>query len=146
MTNESTTNESIRKETIEQVLARIRQEAEASEAQPRFVRVCAVGDEIRQGDIYLYPIEGPPAHLDLTELISRQLADGNSAGSRHIAVGDAVAYDRPSLDPLDGPFLQGRSRFQLTHPEHADLSLPAGWYEVRYQRDFSAPQPRRVVD
>ena len=139
--NETTTNEN-----IQQVLARIRREAEASEPEPRFVRVCAVGDEIRQGDIYLYPIEEPAAERSLPELGSQQLAEGNSAGSRHIAVGDAVAYDRPSLDPLDGPFLHGRRRFQLTHPEHADLSLPAGWYEVRYQRDFSAPQPRRVLD
>ena len=128
------------KSTVEQVLSRIREEAETSDAELRFVRTCQQGDEIRQGDVYLYPL-GENIHPAGLAPASLQLAAGDGPGSRHIIEGNAAAYQRPQEDrsPLDGPLLHARERVTLTHPEHAHISLPAGWYEVRYQRDFSAP-------
>lgn len=43
------------------VLARIEAEAQENRADLRWVRACRPGDEIRQGDVYLYPLDGEPA-------------------------------------------------------------------------------------
>ena len=134
--------------TAEDVIARIRQEAEEAEDTLRFVRTCREGDEIRQGDVYLYPLDYVPGYERKADG-GMQLAPGDSPGSRHIVVGAAATFERPDrFDPLDGPLLRAFERVVLTHPEHADISLPAGWYEVRYQRDYSvdALMPRRVLD
>ena len=126
---------------VQQVLARIREEAEAASDELRFVRTCREGDEIRQGDIYLYPLDAPPHRVGV-DRASLQLAEGDTRGSRHILVGRAIAFDPPSLhDPLAGPFVQAWERVVLTHPEHADISIPEGWYEVRYQRDYTPVPP-----
>ncbi len=127
-----------------EVLRTIQEEAKGHESDLRFVRVCGPGDEIRQGDIYLYPLAEPPdAQDEGPELSDRQLAPGTTKGSRHIMTEGARVYRQYSRDPLAGPFVNARRRVVLTHPEHADISLPAGWYEVRYQRDYSGPAPRK---
>jgi len=134
--------------SAEDALAQIRAEAEASDDDLRFVRTCREGDEIRQGDIYLYPLDETPGYERVARA-SLQLAAGTGPGSRHVVVGSAHAYDPPQPpDPLAGPLLHAWGRVTLTHPEHADVSLPAGWYEVRYQRDYAADAllPRPVVD
>lgn len=132
-----------------EVLAQIQKEAEEANPELRFVRTCGEGDEVRQGDLYLYPLDEEPSH-ESQALNSLKLASGDSPGSRHIVVGKALAYDRLQRQTaLDGPVLLAQERVVLTHPEHAHVSLPAGWYEVRYQRDYAAGPlriPRRVVD
>ena len=132
-----------------EVLARIQKEAKEASTALRFVRSCREGDEIRQGDLYLYPLGNAPDHQEVA-LPSLKLAAGDSPGSRHVVVGKAHAYDRATLPgPLDGPLLHAQERVVLTHPEHAHVSLPAGWYEVCYQRDFAAGPlavTRRVLD
>jgi len=119
-----------------QVIERILEEAKAADAAPRFVRVASPGTEIRQGDVYLYPVESRAGVWNF-ELATRQLAPGTTAGSRHVIEGDACLYARPSRSRFDGPLLEVRTRAVLTHPEHAHISLPAGWYEVAYQREYS---------
>ena len=65
-----------------EVLKTIEAEAAQNATDVRWVRTCSVGDEIRQGDVYLYPVEEPAkpgAKVD-----RRQLAPGSTPGSRHI--------------------------------------------------------------
>ena len=120
-----------------QVLQRILEEAKAADASPRFVRVATPGTEIRQGDVYLYPIAAPGDMNPSQALGTRQLAPGTTAGSRHVIEGDACLYARPAGSRLVGPWLEVRTRAVLTHPEHAHISLPPGWYEVAYQREYA---------
>ena len=131
------------KPTVHDVLQKIEREAREATSEVRFVRTVQHGDEIRQGDVYLYAIETPETDwqaLGAHALDSLQLAPGTSPGARHIIEGDAIAYAPMSgADVLTGPMLHARNRVMLTHPEHADISLPAGHYLVRYQRDFSHP-------
>ena len=107
------------------------------------------GNEIRQGDVYLYPLDNEPVYARVLR-DTLQLAPGEGPGSRHVVVGNAVSYRRPhSHGDLEGPLLHARERVLLTHPEHADISLPAGWYEIMYQRDYSVGPmgiPHRVWD
>lgn len=120
-----------------QVLQRILAEAKAADASPRFVRVATPGTEIRQGDVYLYPIAQSSLGTVWQALGTRQLAPGTTAGSRHVIEGDACLYERPSRSSFLGPWLEVRTRAVLTHPEHAHISLPPGWYEVAYQREYA---------
>lgn len=133
----------------EHILKRIQAEAAQNASSLRWVRVCKEGDEIRQGDIYLYPLDQEPAHGESGA--DRQLAPGTTRGSRHIIEGEAEVYATEAEDVLAGPIVHALERVTLTHPEHAHVSLPAGWYEVRYQRDFEveaadAVRIRRVFD
>ena len=66
--------------TAKKIVQQITQEAEKASSEPRWVRTCREGDEIRQGDIYLYPLgRGPSVGRRLG---TRQLAPGQSQGSR----------------------------------------------------------------
>ena len=128
----------------ETLIRKIHAEAEQSSTELRFVRTCGLKDEIRQGDVYLYRLPGEPEHQAALE--TRQLAPGETAGSRHVVAGEATLYARGSVDRLDGPVVHVRERSVIEHPEHAHISIPPGWYEVRYQRDFSREGTYRVVD
>ncbi len=61
---------------VNTLMEKIHREAEEARTEVRFVRTCKPGDEIRQGDIYLYPIDAPSEHG--TELETRQLAPGTT--------------------------------------------------------------------
>ena len=116
------------------LLRSVHAEAARADSKIRWVRVCSEGDEIRQGDVYLYRLGRAPEHGPL--IASRQLAPGTSKGSRHIMEGPVSLYENPDGDDLGGPYVHVRSRTELTHPEHAHVSLPPGWYETRYQRQY----------
>lgn len=110
----------------------------------RVVNQIAVGKCVRQGDVYLVAVE--PAHPHGEETTNRQLAVGETQGSRHILEGEATLYVGTDLPPgwaqwggakLLGPMIVALQRFNVTHPEHAHVSLPAGCYQVVLQLDAS---------
>ena len=119
-------------------------EAFAPKADIRFIEVLAPGEAIRQGDLYLISI--PPYANPGKGSGTRQLAPGETQGSRHIVEGDVDVITVTTKDPLIGPVVVGKSRFTLTHPEHAHFSMPAGCYQVRYQRDYAAEEVARMRD
>lgn len=128
------------------ILDKILTEAEANSDSLRMVRTIEVGQWVRQGDVYLRAIQAPA--LDTYEPIAeRQLAPGTTKGSRHIAEGNVTIYryDAPA-SPLLGPVVCAHERFTVTHPEHAHVSLPSGWYQVLFQRDFAQEELARVAD
>ncbi len=103
----------------------------------------SVGDEIRQGDIYIQCIEKMPDGYVIGG--SRQLAPGTTQGSRHIVEGDVEIRRYKGGDALQGPYLRAKEAFTVTHPEHGDWRLPAGLYSVTYQRKH-ADELRRIED
>lgn len=110
----------------------------------RIVDAIAVGQAIRQGDVYLLRIERPAA---LGAMIAdRQLAPGTTQGSRHVLGDGPGIHAGGSDDPLLGPVIIADERFVLAHPEHAHFSLPAGCYQVRYQQDLREAERRAVRD
>lgn len=110
------------------------------------VETCSVGDAWAQGDVLLVCLEAVPQGAERVKT-ERQLAPGTSQGSRHLldALGGIVMYRLPNPTPLDGPVIEAERRFVVTHPEHGDISLPAGVWGVVYQRQF-AEELRRVAD
>jgi hypothetical protein len=129
----------------EQVLdsiAQIEKAAGVAISDVRFVEKHVVGKVAgRQGDIYLHMVADNHAHGDKVE--SRQLAIGNSVGSRHVIEGASVEifqgttlpkWVTDNRTPL-GPCFKIKQRETNTHPEHAHYSLPDGTYQVTHQMD-----------
>lgn len=105
----------------------------------RFIKEIAVGQIVRQGDIYIHRVNED--HASGKEMKSRQLALGNSQGSRHIAESPAKILEGTTLPEwcdrrtFLGPLVKAEKRFTITHPEHAHVSLPKGTYQVTHQMD-----------
>lgn len=113
------------------------------------------GDVVRQGDVYVWRM--PDCFEPVgTPRGERQVAVGNTAGSRHIAEGEGVkltnlAEPAKMADALRrlgggatlnaemiGPVVRSESEWTLTHPEHAHVRFAAGCYAVTYQWDERA--------
>lgn len=133
----------------QEVIQKIEEEAKTESSELRFVRTCEIGDEIRQGDVYLYPVDpGIVEKLGLTEKTNeatRQLAPGTTQGSRHIIHGNVSIYPRNG-SPLEGPVLVMHERCEVRHPTHADVSFPSRTYEVLYPRDHEQEEINRIAD
>jgi len=131
-----------------------------SAAQPE-LRICettAVGQVPgHQGDLYIHRVEDGFPIGEVWGNGSRQVALGDTTGSRHIAEGDDVTvfhskklpdWIRPAAgvpeDRYRGPVVRAPKGFRLTHPEHAHHDFPAGTYFVSYQVDVT--RAMRVQD
>ena len=129
------------------------------EAGEQIVGTASPGDCVQQGDIHLVCIESLPAGTKT----KRQLAPGNSQGSRHIAEGECSVYQpkepaavaqivnslcRGAMVPAElvGPIVECHGETTITHPEHRHFRLPAKTvWAVVYQRQY-ADEIRRVQD
>lgn len=130
----------------------------------RIVRSIKPGQFIRQGDVYVLCV-GDNTELGKPSKM-RQLAPGSSKGSRHIVEGDArmsIGWVEPEglnlyaqaakmlrvpreriVAALAGPAIHADGAFRVTHPEHADYTLPGGCYVTWGQLDPRTM--RRVQD
>jgi len=135
-----------------EVFEQIQKEALKHENDPKFVRVIKKDEGIRQGDLYIVKV----GNVALGEEIpGTKLVPGITKGAEHHAVGaklfqrstkKVVINKRTVPAELVGPVIVADGRFDIQHPEHADFSLPAGTYQVIYQRDFEQEEIRRVAD
>lgn len=135
---------------LESSLQQIKEAAANPLGETRVVPEIEVGQFARQGDIYIVRMDKPPTGLQATK--NRQLAPGTTQGSRH-TVDESVEVlvretplERRATDRglgFEGPVLVSKDRFTVSHPEHADISLPGGCYEVVYQSDFASQQRAR---
>lgn len=118
------------------------------------------GDVLRQGDLYIIaldvPIPGGKPHR------SRQLAPGNTQGSRHVAEGNCqiqTVDEDQAVSAINrlvpstkrqrlfiGPMIIAVDHVRIAHPEHGDRTLPGdAAYIVTYQRTW-ANEIRRTQD
>lgn len=138
--------------TTQQVFQEIQAIAVKSQPDLRITEKMAPGEWIRQGDIQIQCLEKLPTALGEPTKNS-QLAVGQTQGSRHIInpIPKGLKIYQPTKDasPLIGPVIESPTRWRLTHPEHAHHDLPAGIFQVTYQRDYKkerAEELRRVQD
>jgi hypothetical protein len=124
-------------------------------AQPRpEVRDCTsfkVGDVFRQGDCYIAKVDD--SHARGKARSDRQLAIGNTQGSRHVAEAPALVFEGTTAPPwfdqsraLLGPVLvvpKGETAL-VSHPEHAHGLLGEGTWQTTHQLDWQSQQ--RVQD
>ena len=115
--------------------------------EPQRVETWSRGDAWPQGDVLFVCLDRLPGGAVKIENPQVQLAPGTTQGSRHCldSLDGITQYRLPSGTPLDGPILQAERQFTVTHPEHGDVSLPAGYVGVVYQRQF-AEELRRAAD
>lgn len=114
-----------------------------------FPEAASVGDAIRQGDVYVTLLAGVPSGCTIVNKPSKQLAPGNTQGSRHCikSFRGVKVYSLPSPTMYDGPVIECKSPVTITHPEHGDWLLPTGVYGVSYQRtEDSEGRQQRVQD
>lgn len=118
-----------------------------SDDQQTFPVAAIDGDHFRQGDIYIWKRDSIPASAIKAKKKDAQLAPGTSKGSRHIldSLEGVEVFQIDSSDPLQGPFLKTGQERVVTHPEHGNVLLPAGCYEITYQLAY-AEERRRVED
>ena len=105
------------------------------------------GDGWAQGDLLLVCLETLPQNIAPMIKPDPQLAPGNSQGSRHCldSLQGVRLFQLVDATPLDGPVILAEREFTVQHPEHGDITLPAGVWGVVYQRAF-ADELRRVQD
>ena len=132
--------------TAEQLIQQIQNEAQDTGNSAVFVRTLQVGEHGRQGDLYLWFLGTEKPEDAKSPLPERQLAPGNTKGSRHVAEAPSKVLKSRHDDPLVGPRIWSDKRFEVSHPEHSNVSLPSGLYEVTYQRDLRQEERARVMD
>lgn len=116
----------------------------------RDAREMPIGRVFRQGDLYIHRVESSFPRGHLTQ--NRQLVDGTSKGSRHVAEEPAKCYlgvKHPTSPILSrshalGPLVHSDSEFVISHPEHSDVRLSGGWYQITHQ--VSPDTMHRVLD
>lgn len=147
--------------SVQRDIAAIKKSAENMDAaNPASVGTASVGDVVRQGDLYLVCLESLPPD---GKRAPRQLAPGDTQGSRHVAVGDCAVYQpaspaavvqlidsscRGATVPVEliGPLVECIGETRIEHPEHGHRILPSGSvWAVVYQRAY-AEEVRRVQD
>lgn len=141
--------------TALEVLQRIQDSAGKHKADIRRAATMEPGEFARQGDICVLRLlsrERPDLQQAGKRTAERQLAPGNTKGSRHVVASSVeceIYAPHDSADALQGPVIIARSRLLVEHPEHGHLDLPPGFYQVTYQRDYAkerADEIRRVMD
>jgi hypothetical protein len=115
----------------------------------QFPEAANAGDCWVQGDVYITLLEALPADVVKITKPEKQLAPGTTQGSRHCldALAGVTVYRLPNPGMLDGPVIRCLKERTITHPEHGDVVLPPGIYQISYQRDLDAEnRERRVQD
>lgn len=99
----------------------------------------------RQGDVLLIKVDNIPK--EKCEEVEREqgkliLARGEATGHHH-----AIANKHAKLLAAQmGMFLILKKAAELYHQEHDPIDLPPGNYQVILQREYTAKDPRRVLD
>lgn len=107
-----------------------------------------IGQAVRQGDVYITAIKNVPENYTKSDMPAQlQLVPGSTQGSRHIieSTSGISLYKFDGTSELQGPVLEAKAAFTVTHPEHAHVFLQPGLYHVTFQKDW-AEEERRVKD
>ena len=101
----------------------------------------------RQGDVLIFETDRKPEGVEIPKDNGRAvLAYGEVTGHAHAIRGNVRMF-RPDDMPVGNCVLVVEDgRVELRHEEHDTISLRAGTYEVRRQREWDAGEARRVAD
>jgi len=100
-----------------------------------------VGFHIWQGDLALKRLaEVPSSAKPQTNRSVRQLVEGNTRGSRHCVSMESMPstswFTSADKGVLVGDIISSSKTIEIEHPEHGNIVLPAGSYQVHYQRAY----------
>ena len=115
----------------------------------RICRNMQIGQVVRQGDIYIHKVDDNHPHGKKTK--NYQLAIGTNLGSRHIADESFEVYEGTTLpDYVNskhflGQLIKGtKDSSMITHPEHGNICVGKGTFQITHQMDIRTLQ--RVRD
>ena len=98
---------------------------------------------LRQGDVLLIPVDRVPDDGAVTASGWRVvLAEGEATGHAHAV----LAEEAELVETRDGTLylhVGGTGTAELVHEEHDTIPIAPGAYEVRRQREYIPPAPRR---
>lgn len=103
----------------------------------------------RQGDVLVIRVARPSAKLEPipTEDGKVVLAHGEVTGHAHVVESLGSASVNFVLNTATQKrYFHSAQPMHLKHEEHGALRLPAGWYEVRIQREYERGAVRNVAD
>lgn len=133
--------------SIAQVLTEVQEHAESikTDELQHFPEAASHCDYHRQGDVYVIKLDSVPDGFEECQ-VERQLAPGNTRGSRHIlSHGNVTMYKNPNANVLQGTVFKTDSGVTIEHPDHGDLKCPPGIYGITYQR-LMADEIKRAQD
>ena len=97
-----------------------------------------------QGDVYIRQIKSIPSNVKpVDEKGDVILAHGEVTGHAHRIMRGAIMF---RADEGIGTYLEVKTGADVTHEEHATVSLPAGLYEVVVQSQYTPQAIRNVED
>ena len=104
----------------------------------------------RQGDVLIIPTAKPTSKTTAIPLEAGRvvLAHGEVTGHVH-AIEVESHGGKPTVDFVLNTlerYIHARRPVTVRHEEHGALELPAGWYEVRIQREYERGAVRNVAD
>lgn len=115
----------------------------------RICRNMKIGQVVRQGDIYIHRVDDNHPHGKKTN--NHQLAIGINLGSRHIADESFDVYEGTQLPEYVnskhflGQLIKGKKdSSMITHPEHGNICVGKGTFQITHQMDIRTMQ--RVRD
>lgn len=115
----------------------------------RICRNMSIGQVVRQGDIYIHRVSCNHPHGLKTK--NHQLAVGYGLGSRHIADESFDVYYGTTLPEYVnskhflGQLIKGtKDSSMITHPEHGNICVGKGTFQITHQMDIRTMQ--RVRD
>ena len=114
---------------------------------PQVVPTMSPGQGFAQGDVGIIMLDAlPQSARKIGAPQGRQIAPGNTKGSRHIvdAANEVKFFRVDDGDMLSDLALDATaSGFTLRHPEHADVTFPSGIYRIVHQQN---EKRERVLD
>lgn len=107
----------------------------------RDCRSMKIGQVVRQGDVYIHKVDDNHPHGEATT--NHQLAQGITLGSRHIADESFEVFEGTTLPQwvsrghFLGPCIKTEKDTALiSHPEHANVALGKGVFQITNQMDI----------
>lgn len=103
----------------------------------------------RQGDVLIVAADTIPTGVKPVPLENGRvvLAHGEVTGHCHAIDSDYATLFAPAdLDEMADRFLRVEHEVQVVHDEHDTITLPAGDYVIRRQREYAPEAIRNVAD
>lgn len=105
--------------------------------------------QARQGDLLIesvgsFPVDLVPVKREQDRII---LARGEATGHHHAVLEREVEMlkDPGTAEAVDR-WLRATASFTVVHEEHAPITVPAGNYVIRRQREYAPERIRMVAD
>lgn len=99
---------------------------------------------IRQGDVLLIEVDCIPENA-----IEVEREDGNVVIAHGEVTGHTHHFKEDTVTQLShgiARYLNAPEGATLVHEEHSPLEIPAGFYEIRHQREYTPKEIVRVRD